>query len=182
VTDTNVNTLVVFYSRYGAAERLALAAGVGALQVRANIRLRRLADDADARAIEGDAAWKQNLERMHRDYVLPRPADSLWADVIVLVTPADSPRQMQAYLASLQSGGSMGGKIAAPLASGSPEAALESIYAAAAAARFIVVPAPPVPDDAIDAARAHGRHVSELARALKVFTASWQSGQSERSG
>jgi hypothetical protein len=172
VTGVAVNTLVIFYSRYGVAEQLALAAGVGALQVRANIRLRRLADDADARAIEDDPAWQGNLERMHRDYVTPKPADSLWADAIVLATPADSPRQMQAYLASLQSVGSMEGKIAAPLASGSPEAALASMYAAAAAARVSVVPAPVVTGDANDAARVHGRRVSELARALKMFAAS----------
>ena len=42
-----VNVVVVFYSRYGATEQLALAAGVGAVQAHANIRLRRLKDLAD---------------------------------------------------------------------------------------------------------------------------------------
>ena len=120
-----------------------------------------------AQAIESDAAWKQNLERMHRDYVTPRPADPLWADTIILVTPSGSPRQIQAWLASLQSGGSMAGKIAAPLVSGAADATLPSLYAAAAAARFIVVPAPAESIDT-DVARAHGRRVSEMARRLKA--------------
>ena len=46
-----INALVVFYSRHGETERLALAAGVGAVQARANIRLRRLKDLADAATI-----------------------------------------------------------------------------------------------------------------------------------
>jgi len=70
-----VNVLVVFYSRYGETERIALAAGLGALQEEANIRLRRLADRADAATIAADADWAASLARMQRDYVVPRPAD-----------------------------------------------------------------------------------------------------------
>ena len=44
---SDINVLVVFYSRYGNAERIALAAGVGAIQARGNIRLRRVVDHAD---------------------------------------------------------------------------------------------------------------------------------------
>ena len=39
-----VNVLVIFYSRSGATETLALAAAVGAVQARGSIRLRRLSD------------------------------------------------------------------------------------------------------------------------------------------
>ena len=87
---SDINVLIVFYSRYGTAERIALAAGVGAIQARANIRLRRVADQADALTIDATPAWRENLDRMNRDYVAPRPADPQWADVIVLATPADS--------------------------------------------------------------------------------------------
>ena len=59
----DINALVVFYSRYGTAERLALAAGLGAIQADANIRLRRVADRADSATIEADAEWKTNRER-----------------------------------------------------------------------------------------------------------------------
>lgn len=164
---TNVNVLVAFYSRYGRAEQLALAAGVGAIQARGNIRLRRLADLADPTTIQADSEWTANLDRMNRDYVVPRPADPVWADVIVLVAPEDSPAELQRYVASLPSLGSMAGKIAAPFTSGHGDAVLASIYALSAAAGLIVVPAPRDGGDPIARAREHGRRVAQIARALK---------------
>ena len=62
-----VNVMVVFYSRYGATEKLALAGGLGAIQARGNLRLRRLADLADPKQIAGDAEWSTNLQRMSRE-------------------------------------------------------------------------------------------------------------------
>jgi NAD(P)H dehydrogenase (quinone) len=164
---TNVNVLVAFYSRYGKNEQLALAAGVGAIQARANIRLRRLADLADPKTIQADSEWAANLDRMNRDYVVPRPADPVWADVILLVAPDDSPGELQQYLASLPSLGSIAGKIAAPFTSGHGESVLASIYALSAAAGLIVVPAPRDDGDPIATARGHGRRVAQMARALK---------------
>jgi NAD(P)H dehydrogenase (quinone) len=164
---TPVNVLVAFYSRYGKAEQLALAAGVGAIQARANIRLRRVADLADPKAIQADPEWVRHLDRMNRDYVVPRPADPVWADVIVLAGPEDSPQELEEYVASLLSVGSMSGKLAAPLTSGVAKSGLASIYAVAAHAGLIVVPAPGDPGDAVENARAHGRRVVQIARALK---------------
>jgi NAD(P)H dehydrogenase (quinone) len=164
---TNVNVLVAFYSRYGKAEQLALAAGVGAIQARANIRLRRFADLADPKTIQADSEWTANLDRMNRDYVVPRPADPVWADVIVLVAPEDCPAELQRYVAALPSLGSMANKIAAPFTSGLGDAVLGSIYALSAAAGLIVVPAPSDEGDPIARAREHGRRVAEIARTLK---------------
>jgi len=163
----DVNVLVVFYSRYGKAEKLALAAGLGAIQTKANIRLRRVTDLASLETIEADPAWKQNLSRMNMDYVAPRPADPTWADVIILATPGDSTSELERYVASLRSTGSMDGKIAAPLAGGNHESALKPIYAAAASAGLIVAPASALSGDALASARAYGRRVSLMARALK---------------
>jgi NAD(P)H dehydrogenase (quinone) len=163
----NINALIVFYSRYGNAERLALAAAVGAIRARANIRLRRVADLADAATIEADAAWRENLARMNMDYVVPRPADPVWADVIVLATPADSPAALETYLATLPSIGPMGGKIGAPLAPGNRESALKPIYAAAAWAGLIVVPGALAGGDPTSGARAFGERVIQMAHALK---------------
>jgi NAD(P)H dehydrogenase (quinone) len=162
----DINALVVFYSRYGAAEKLALAAGLGAIQADANIRLRRVADHADAATIAADANWKKNLDRMNRDYVAPRPADPVWADVIILATPADSSSELEAYVASLPSLGSMTGKIAAPLARGNRESALKPI-AAAAERCGLVVAACGDGEDPIDTARMFGQRVTEMARASK---------------
>jgi len=164
---SDVNVLVVFYSRYGTAEQLGLAAGVGAIQARANIRLRRVADLADPKTIEATPAWKENLDRMNRDYVAPRPADPLWADVIVLATPENSSVEIETYCASLRSIGAMAGKIAAPLATASGESALRPIYAAAACVGMIVAPARIDSADPITAAREFGQRVTRMARALK---------------
>ena len=97
-----VNALVVFYSRHGETERLALAAGVGAVQARANIRLRRLKDLADPATISGDPLWTENLERMLPDYIAPREIDADWADVILTASCPSSPAEMEAYLKSLK--------------------------------------------------------------------------------
>lgn len=99
---SEVNVLVVFYSRYGETEKLALAAGIGALQARANIRLRRLRDLADQNTIEQDSPWKEALVRMSADYIAPRDADAEWADVFILAAPEDATREICEYLQSLK--------------------------------------------------------------------------------
>ena len=165
---TAVNTLIVFYSRYGHAEKLALAAGVGAIRARANIRLRRVADLADGKTIRSDPEWQHNLDRMNMDYVAPRPADPPWADVIVFATPADHSVELESYVASLSSIGSMAGKIAAPLAVGDTASALTPLYTAAASAGLIVVPAEANNGDPIAGALAYGQRVAAMARALKA--------------
>ena len=99
-----INALVVFYSRHGETERLALAAGVGAVQARANIRLRRLKDLADAATIASDPIWTENLQRMLPDYIAPREIDADWADVILTASCPHSPAEMAEYLKSLKPG------------------------------------------------------------------------------
>jgi hypothetical protein len=163
----DVNVLVVFYSRHGTAEQLALAAGLGAINERANIRLRRVADLADRQTIEADASWCEHLARMNRDYVAPRPADPTWADVIILATPESSSAEVAGYVGSLRSIGPMAGKIAAPLAPGQSESALSPVYAAAACAGLIVAPAQSDGGDGVEGARAFGQRVAQMARALK---------------
>ena len=163
----DINALVVFYSRHGTAERLALAAGLGAIQADANIRLRRLADLAEKTTIEADHEWKTNLDRMNRDYVVPRPADPVWADIIILATPADSSAELETYVASLSSLGSMAGKIAAPLSPGNRESTLKPIYSASACCGLIVAPCGDTGDDPIATAQSFGQRVTEMARAIK---------------
>jgi NAD(P)H dehydrogenase (quinone) len=166
----DINALVVFYSRYGTTEKLALAAGLGAIQADANIRLRRVADHADAASIAADANWKKNLDRMNRDYVAPRPADPVWADVIILATPAESSEEVESYVASLSSIGSMTGKLAAPLAPGNNASALKPVYSAAACCGLIVTPYVESSGDPIASATMFGQRIAEMARALKRGT------------
>jgi|SRR5262245_32489543 len=74
-----VNVLVIFQSNCGNTEKLALAAAVGAVQARALIRLRRLPDSgADL------PECKEALTRMRREYVPPTPADTAWADLVIV--------------------------------------------------------------------------------------------------
>jgi hypothetical protein len=159
-----LNVLVVFYSRYGDTEKLALAAGVGAIQTKANIRLRRLADLADASTIAGDARWKENLDRMNMDYVVPRPADPEWADLVVLAAPADAPREIEQYCRSLKS---VAGKMAAPLVPASGADCYRRICAAASAAGFVLAPSDPADGRDVGGARAYGRRASDAAREMK---------------
>jgi NAD(P)H dehydrogenase (quinone) len=73
--------LVVFYSRSGSTEKLALAAAVGAVQARAAIRLRRLADVSELHEAN------ETLSRLRKEYVSPREIDILGADGLILAAP-----------------------------------------------------------------------------------------------
>jgi len=144
----SVNALVVFYCRYGEVERRALAAGVGAIQARANIRLRRLPDLAGPASIDADPAWRDNLERMKKDYIAPRDIDAEWADVVILAAPGDRLAEMEGYLTLAQA--LLNGKLAAVLGP----------FADAARRAGLIV----VPDEETDPT-AYGRRAAEAARA-----------------
>ena len=77
------HVLVVFYSRCGTTEKLALAAAVGAVQARANIRLRRLPDVTEV------AQCREEIARMRREYVAPAEGDLLWAGAIIFLLPTE---------------------------------------------------------------------------------------------
>jgi len=136
-----INVMVVFYSRYGETERLALAAGVGAVQARANIRLRRLKDLAGAEIIARDPRWAENLARMTPEYIAPREIDAEWADVILLASCPDSPGEAEQYLQALQAKPKEGRQI---------------------------VSLADDPADRLASARAQGRNAVESARKLKT--------------
>lgn len=140
---SEVNVVVVFYSRYGETERLALAAGLGAVQARANIRLRRLSDLADREFIGGDALWSENLQRMALDYIAPREADAEWADVILVASCPNSPKETEEYLKALR-------------ASNTTKEGLQ------------IVPIMDDPTDRLGLAREQGRQAVERARERKA--------------
>jgi multimeric flavodoxin WrbA len=76
--------LVIFYSRCGSTEKLALAAAVGAVQARASIRLRRVDDVGES------VECAESVGRMHKEYVVPVESDVLTADAVVFAAPAGS--------------------------------------------------------------------------------------------
>ena len=101
---------------------------------------------------------------MQRDYVTPRPADPVWADLIILATPPRSDGEVEAYAASLPTCGPMAGKMAAPLAAGNDAGVLREVYASAACAGLVVAPSAIDAGDGAASARQHGR---TLVRAVR---------------
>ena len=147
-----MNVLVVFQSRLGSTESLALAAAVGAVQGRANIRLRWLQD------AEVESSCKENRERMEREYVAPRAADAEWADAILAGMPgafsALSPEFVR-YFESLRAHGGVKAKFGAAFTSNSR--ALEQGFAALGLAAISFENH----TDAREAARLQGRRVAD---------------------
>lgn len=143
------NVIVVFYSRTGVTETLALAAGIGAVQAGASIRLRRFRDSADERTIAAHRNWVESRHRMSKEYIAPTAADVAWADAIILAAPhgfdASSP-EVSGFLTSMRSSGS-DGKLAKKVAgaflstsfAAEDDPGVSSILTALAAAGFTVV-------------------------------------------
>ncbi len=71
--------VVVFASRSGATEKLAMTAAVGAVEARGEIRLRRLPDSGHE--LRPESAW------LAKEYVAPRDADVAWADALIFLAP-----------------------------------------------------------------------------------------------
>lgn len=162
--------LITFYSRCGSTEKLALAAAVGAVQARANIRLRRLRDIVSETA-EEPPECKENLDRMRKEYVAPSEADVLRADAIIFVAPAgfsvSSPEWTEYFdlLTRLRSEGKLDGKVGAAVDGGS-ETTLMCLSAAVLQLGFIAVPTG-FGESLADRALVQGRRVATVARAVK---------------
>jgi hypothetical protein len=159
---------VTFSCRTGQTETLALSHAVGAVQGRALIRLRRIADGAVDPA--SDTIERQ---RMLKEYVVPTEADLLGADGIAIAPPpghdhaAPEWASLLALIARLGSEGKLAGKAAAIVDTGDA-ATVAAFSAALLAAGLVIVPpaagaSRPVPQ----AATAHGLRLATVARALK---------------
>jgi flavodoxin len=169
-----VTVLVVFYSRGGATEKLATAAAVGAVQGRAAIRVRRV-PDADPDAIRGIGDSKESLDRMRREYVVPREADVLAADALILATPPDvdaSAPEWEAcleQLARLRADGRLQGKVAAVVGSGPASESLSAVIRELEGVS--VEPSREAGGDEVSRAMALGRRVAATAQQIKAGAA-----------
>jgi NAD(P)H dehydrogenase (quinone) len=125
--------LVVFYSRDGETERLAHAAAVGAVQARALIRLRRMADADPAAALARHPGSAETLRRMHREYIAPRDADVVAAGGLILASRGDVDagaaewRPFVEMLETLHADGRLAGKTAGVVAHGAASASLVAL-------------------------------------------------------
>jgi multimeric flavodoxin WrbA len=138
--------LVIFYSRSGNTEKLALAAAVGAVQERALIRLRRLPDANPENVIEQFPEYKVALIRMHKEYIAPAEADLLAADAIIFAMPRDlkTSEDWKSHLdllARLRSEGKLERKLVAALNPGTVEDATAEGRRVAAMAREVITSA-----------------------------------------
>ncbi len=157
----DLNVVVVFYSRTGLTENLALAAAVGAVEGKANIRLRRIPETASDETIAAIPGWRENHDRMSWEYIAPREADTLWAEGLIVAIPhwlSLSSPEVKSYLDNLARE-KLAGKFAAALGPKGLDQAL-------AAAGLTIVP-PVVGADAAECARLAGVRVADAIRAEK---------------
>jgi NAD(P)H dehydrogenase (quinone) len=179
----DVNVLVVFYSRTGSTERLAVWIAEGAIQAGAKIRLRRARDLMPADVISQFPEWAENGERMDKEYAAPRVPDAQWADAIIVGTPdrhvvistelrayldllavSDPERRFERKVGSVFSS-SYDQVLGRPAVLDAEKTLLEL--------GLLVAPGSRVNMDAggetgYDLAHAHGRKVTEIARALRL--------------
>jgi hypothetical protein len=151
----DLNVLVIFHSRTGRTEKLALASAVGAVQARANIRLRWTREAVDDETIASVPEWKENRERMAKEYIAPREIDVEWADAVIVGTSGELPELKGNYR----------GKVGTAFCTGSSGDG--PLYGALAELGLIVVPCAS-DADGLESARVRGRRVTEVARAIKL--------------
>ena len=181
----DVNVLVIFYSRTGRTERLGVLLAEGAIQAGARIRLRRSRDVMPEELIATDESWRSERNRMEKEFAAPRLEDVAWADVIAFGTPA-APGGLSVELgATLAQVGTMSrselaGKGATPFTSSygtlpGAELGISELQSRLLRLGFVTLPGPVeaagVSNDTRDdyeLARAHGRRVTAVGRALKA--------------
>ncbi len=95
--------LVAFYSTYGTNHAMALHAAEAARAAGAEVRVARFAETAPAEVVNGQEAWKAQLEKM-QDIPEISHDDILWADGIFFSVPTrygSAPSQVRAYIDTL---------------------------------------------------------------------------------
>lgn len=94
---------IIFYTTSGTNHQIALAARDAAEQAGAEVRLRRCAETAPQSVIDGQEAWKSQLEKM-QDIPEVSHDDMTWADGYFFSAPTrygSVPSQMQAFIDTL---------------------------------------------------------------------------------
>ncbi|MFD0859003.1 NAD(P)H:quinone oxidoreductase [Roseovarius aquimarinus] len=95
--------LILFYTTYGTNHRMAECAEAAAREAGAEVRLRRVRETAPQEVIDGQDAWKAQLERM-KDIPEAVPEDMEWASAYLVSAPtrfSSMPSQMQTFFDTL---------------------------------------------------------------------------------
>jgi len=152
--------LVIFYSRSGSTEKLALAAAVGAVQGRAAIRLRRLADITETSGTD-------TLLRLRKEYIAPREVDVIAADGLVFAAAAGfdtSSAEWAEFISMLRkmsAEGKLAGKVAAVVDTGD-RTTLLSFESVLTELEFITVAQDSTTLDRVEQATALGRKIADV--------------------
>lgn len=144
-------TLIVFYSRTGSTERLALAAAEAAREAGAEVRVRRAREVVDEEVMAKAKGWLDEARRMNAAHEAPTMEDVEWADAILLGTPCyfgAMAAELKAFLDQLGpqwKKGALAGKVGGAFASvawphGGSEVVTLSLYAPMAHLGMIIVP------------------------------------------
>ena len=142
--------LVLFYTTYGTNHRVATVAQQAAEAAGAEVRLRRFAETAPKQVVEGQEAWKAQLDKM-QDIPEVSHDDMVWADGYFVSTPtrygvaASQARVFIDTLGPLWMEGKLANKTFTATTSaqnthGGQETTLQSLYVTAAHWGCILVP------------------------------------------
>lgn len=145
------NVLIVFYSRGGHTERLAQSIAKGALDGGAEVRIRRVADIVSEQVMSKVSGWRENRDRMYREYERPTQEDTLWADALVFGSPTrfgNMCAELKAFIDSLGGlwfQGKLNGKVGSAFCStqtthGGNESTLISMYNPMAHLGLVLLP------------------------------------------
>jgi NAD(P)H dehydrogenase (quinone) len=151
VSGPMAKVLIVFYSRNGSTEKMALAVAEGAKAEGAEVRLRRARDIVGPDVMAKAPGWAENAARLDAEYPAPTSEDAEWADAIIFGTPTrfgNAAAELKAYIDSLGGlwfQGKLNGKVGSAFTStstphGGNESTIISLYNPLAHLGFIIVP------------------------------------------
>ena len=141
---------VLFYSTYGTNHAIAQEAARAADEAGAEVRLRRCAETAPQAVVDGQDAWREQLEKM-KDIPEAKPEDMEWADGYFISAPTRfgvAASQFRAFIDTLgpqwQSGALANKAVTATTSAQNPhggqETTIQSIYVTAMHWGAIIVP------------------------------------------
>ena len=133
-----VKLVIPFYTTYGTNHQMAAHAAAVAKEAGAEVRLRRCRETAPDEVVNGQEAWKAQLEKM-QDIPVIEPDDMEWANAYLFSAPTrygSVPSQMQAFidtLGPLWQKGALADKVASAMTStstkhGGQETTLIGLY------------------------------------------------------
>ncbi|MCZ4367398.1 MULTISPECIES: NAD(P)H-dependent oxidoreductase [Sulfitobacter] len=141
---------VLFYSTYGTNHAIAEEAARAAEEAGAEVRLRRCAETAPQAVVDGQDAWREQLDKM-KDIPEAKPEDMEWADGYFISAPTRfgvAASQFRAFIDTLgpqwQSGALANKAVTATTSAQNPhggqETTIQSIYVTAMHWGAIIVP------------------------------------------